>query len=178
MKHPAVLSKAHREIDDHAPTLSTPIRYTESIAQLPYTSACVKEAMRLFPSTGFSLPRHSPPEGLTISGTFIPPGWRVGCNPCIVHYDTTVFGDDASSFRPERWLVSETRSREMEKYLLMFGSGTRTCLGKNIALVELCTVVPEIIRGFEIEMGEGAEWDVEDMWFRKQRGVVVNIKRR
>ena len=49
--------------------------------------------------------------------------------------DKTVFGEDAEEFNPERWLESEERTREMEKYLITFGAGSRTCVGKNISLM-------------------------------------------
>jgi len=59
----------------------------------------------------------------------------VGMNAHVVHRDKGVFGEDADLFRPERWLESEARNKEMEKYLLTFGAGSRTCVGKNISLM-------------------------------------------
>ncbi|KAL5416319.1 hypothetical protein PMIN03_002123 [Paraphaeosphaeria minitans] len=158
MKHPGKLAKCREEIDAHRASLSSPIHYTESLTQLPYTSAAIKEAMHLHPSVGLSMQRHSPTTGAVLCGHFIPPGWRVGCNPCIMHFDRTVFGDDADDFQPERWLESEARSREMDKSLLNFGSGTRVCIGENISLTELHTLCrrsyaistsawPTIVRG-------------------------------
>lgn len=178
MKYPGKLAKCREEIDARRATLSSPIRYAESIAQLPYTSAAIKEAMRLFPSVALSMQRHAPPTGVTLSDYFIPPGWRVGCNPCIVQYDTNVFGDDADEFSPERWLESEERSRTMERSLLVFGSGTRVCIGKNISLTELHTLVPEILRHFDVSMSHDRPWTTEDYWFHKQTGITVNVKRR
>lgn len=178
MKHPGKLAKCRQEIDAHRPTLSSPVRYTESLAQLPYTGAAIKEAMRLHPSVGLSMQRHSPKTGVELSGYFIPPGWRVGCNPCIVHYDKAVFGEDADDFEPERWLESEARSREMEKALLTFGSGTRVCIGKNISLTELHTLVPEILRHFDVSMAHDRPWKTQDTWFHTQTDVIVNIRRR
>ena len=178
MKHPGKLAKCRAEIDAHRATLSSPIRYTESLAQLPYTGASIKEAMRLHPSVGLSMQRHSPKTGVELSGYFIPPGWRVGINPCIVHLDQTVFGEDADEFRPERWLESEARSREMEKSLLTFGAGTRVCIGKNISLTEIHTLVPEVLRHFDISMAHDRPWKTQDTWFHTQSDVVVNLKQR
>jgi len=178
MKHAEKLAKCRDEIDAHHATLSSPIRYSEAIAQLPYTIAAIKEAMRLFPSVALSMQRHSPPTGVELSGFFIPPGWRVGCNPCIVNYDQIAFGEDAAEYKPERWLESEERSRKMEKCLLTFGSGTRICIGKNISLAEVYTLVPEIVRHFDISMAHDRPWKTQDLWFHKQSDVIVNIQRR
>jgi cytochrome P450 len=47
----------------------------------------------------------------------------------LVHYDKEVFGDDAEIFNPERWI--EDDAVQMEKAMLQFGAGTRTCIGKK-----------------------------------------------
>jgi cytochrome P450 len=49
--------------------------------------------------------------------------------PLLVHYDKEVFGDDAEIFNPERWI--EDDAVQMEKAMLQFGAGTRTCIGKK-----------------------------------------------
>ena len=67
MKNSRKLARCREEIDAHRATLSSPIRYVESIAQLPYTSACIKKAMRLFPSIGLSMQRHSLPASIELS---------------------------------------------------------------------------------------------------------------
>lgn len=54
-------------------------------------------------------------------------------NAMVVQHDKEVFGEDSHEFRPERWLVSEQRYRAMEKAMLVFGAGTRTCIGKHVS---------------------------------------------
>ena len=66
----------------------------------------------------------------------------------------------------------------MEKYNLTFGSGTRVCIGKNISLTEIHTLVPEILRHFDVSMAHDRPWKTEDLWFHKQTDIIVNIKRR
>lgn len=144
MKNPKALAKAHVEIDAAlaAGSLSSPVRYTETMAKLPYVCASIKEAMRMHPSVGLNIPRYSPDEGMELAGQFIPRGYRVGLNPAVVHYVKEMFGDDADSFRPERWLVSDEHSKAMDKGLLTFGAGTRTCIGKNVSITfTLCAQV-------------------------------------
>jgi cytochrome P450 len=135
MKNPSTLTKAQAEIDAAATagSLSTPVKYNEASA-LPYLSAVIKEASRLFPSFQVSMQRYSPKQGITLSGIFIPAGLRVGMNPGVVQYDKGVFGEDAYEFSPERWLESEERSKAMDKAYVAFGVGTRTCTGKNVSL--------------------------------------------
>ncbi|KXL41704.1 MAG: hypothetical protein FE78DRAFT_94479 [Acidomyces sp. 'richmondensis'] len=51
--------------------LSSPPRYSEA-SQLPFLCATIKEAMRLHPSVGLSMPRLVPLNGIEISGMHIP----------------------------------------------------------------------------------------------------------
>jgi cytochrome P450 len=136
MRNPQTLAKAHAEIDAAiaAGSLSSPIKYSETTTKLPYVCAAIKEAMRMHPSVGLSMQRHAPAEGIELAGKFIPSGYRIGINPAVVHYDKIVFGDDADVFRPERWLVAEEQWKAMDRSLLIFGAGTRTCIGKNVGL--------------------------------------------
>jgi len=59
---------------------------------------------------------------------------KVGMNAMVTQFDKTVFGKDAREFRPERWLEGEERFRLMEKSMLVFGAGTRTCIGRHVSV--------------------------------------------
>jgi len=135
MRNPRAFAKAYEEVDaaDAAGLLSSPVRYSETTTKLPYVCASIKEAMRMHPSVGLSMARHAPDEGIELGGKFIPRGYRIGMNPAVVHYDKNVFGRDADEYRPERWLVSEEERKVMDKHILTFGAGTRTCIGKNVS---------------------------------------------
>jgi cytochrome P450 len=54
-------------------------------------------------------------------------------NAMVVQFDEGVFGNDAHEFRPERWLVSKERYRAMEKAMLVYGAGTRICIGRHVS---------------------------------------------
>jgi cytochrome P450 len=135
MKNPDTLKKVHEEIDAActAGALSAPIKYSETTTKLPYTCAAIKEAMRMYPSVGLSMPRHAPEEGIVLAGVLIPGGYRIGMNPAVVHYNKDVFGQDAECYRPERWMEEEKKRKVMDKHLLIFGAGTKTCIGKNVS---------------------------------------------
>ncbi|KAF1991912.1 cytochrome P450 [Aulographum hederae CBS 113979] len=131
MKDSSVYSKLIAEIDQATASgiFSDPVQFAEAI-QLPYLDSCAKEAMRLFPSVAFAMPRVVPRGGALVSGSFISGGYVVGMNAAVVHLDKDVFGEDADIFRPERWLEEEDAGRMM-RYMLHFGQGKRSCTGKN-----------------------------------------------
>lgn len=105
MKHPVAYDKLMKEVDEASATgkLSCPrIKFAEAM-ELPYLAACCKEAMRMIPSVGLTLPRVVPQEGRYIAGQWFDGGLRVGMNAAVIHFNKEVFGDDADDFNPERW---------------------------------------------------------------------------
>lgn len=81
----------------------------------------------------------------------MPGGTIVGVSPSTVQRHKPTFGDDANSFRPERWLVDDQEKvRVMERAMFSFGAGGHTCLGRNIAVMELYKIVPSVMNHFEV----------------------------
>lgn len=133
------------------------VTWSES-QKLPYLDACIKEAFRVHPAPGLPMERIVPPQGVEIAGRFIPGGTIVGCSAWVYHRNKSIFGEDADVYRPERWLVDESLDREKEEArikemtgtMLQFGMGSRTCIGKNISLLEIYKLVPSLLRAFDV----------------------------
>lgn len=118
---------------------------------LPYLDACIKEAFRMHPAAGLPLERVTPPEGVNICGEQIPGGTIVGCSAWVIHRRPEIFGEYPDTYRPERWLEAEPeKRREMDGTMFQFGAGARTCIGKNISLLEVYKLVPSFLRRFEV----------------------------
>jgi cytochrome P450 len=156
-KNPSTYSRLQDELDVAANEgrISDPITFAQA-QKLPYLQAVLKEALRIHPAMGLPMVRTVPEGGATLCGRFFPAGSTVGVNAWVAHRNKSVFGDDADIWRPERWLEFEKQGRgaEVERYFLAFGLGSRTCLGKNIALLEINKIVPQLVRGFEVVLGE------------------------
>ncbi|KAL3442486.1 cytochrome P450 [Aspergillus insuetus] len=181
VKTPSAYQKLRREIDeaDAAGKLSEYVTYAECL-ELAYLQAVMKEAMRCHPGVSYPLERIVPPEGATLCGVHLPAGTIVGVNAAVIHGDKSIFGDDAAEFRPERWTEgSEERVKIMERHLMTFGYGSRTCIGKNISIMEMGKLVPQLMRQFDIEWAsECPEWRVETFWFAKQHGLICRLRSR
>lgn len=147
---------------DKAGKLSPIVTYKESNTELRYFNAVLKESIRMHPSVGFLLERHVPAEGAVICGHFIPGGTIVGINPWVTNRDPSVFADP-DSFKPERWLEAPaTQLRVMEGIVdYNFGAGSRRCIGRNISLLEMQKVVPQLFREYHIQLTyPDKEWHV------------------
>ncbi|KAI8654409.1 hypothetical protein NCS56_01398200 [Fusarium sp. Ph1] len=152
----------------------------EEVRDLPYLSAVINEALRCHPAVGLTMERIVPPSGVTIAGHFLPGGTIAGCSAWVIHQNAEVFGSDAADFRPERWIdATPEQRRRMSNCLFSFGAGARTCIGKNISLLELYKLVPTILRRFELELvSPETPWKLHNAWFVRQAGFNVRLKER
>ncbi|KAJ5973116.1 uncharacterized protein N7479_003034 [Penicillium vulpinum] len=189
LKHPQVWERLRTEISayDHT-SESTVISYT-SARHFPYLDAVVREAMRCHPAVAMLLERYVPEGGLTLpDGSLVPAGSIVGINPYIVGRNTSVWGEDAEEFRPERWLRDETRETEdafqerlvsMNKADLSFGGGSRSCIGKHLGLVEVYKVIATLVSRYDIKLAlPEKDWMTHNSFFVRQTGIEVKLTRR
>jgi cytochrome P450 len=58
------------------------------------------------------LPRIAPKGGLTIGDRTLPEGTTVSVNPWVMHHSTELWGKDAHTFNPDRWLGKDATLRE------------------------------------------------------------------
>ncbi|KAK5000694.1 hypothetical protein LTR66_000485 [Elasticomyces elasticus] len=143
---------------------------------MTYLQAYIKETMRIHPALGQILPRIVPTGGVHLCGKFIPEGTEVGCNAWTVHRDRAIFGDDVDDWRPERWLDSdEHRVKEMDRYMFIFGGGSRTCMGRHIAMLELSKLVPELFSTYEIQLIDPSRYTDHCKWLVVQTGLDVKL---
>jgi hypothetical protein len=163
LRNPACLARLRAEIDDFgrqggfADNESGLVAFSEA-QKLPYLHACVQEAFRLHPAPGLPMERIVPPQGAEIAGHFVKGGTIVGCSAWVIHRRPEIFGADVEVYRPERWLPQEgadpqaeaARIKEMTGMMFQFGMGSRTCIGKNISLLEIYKVVPSLLRRFDV----------------------------
>ncbi|KAF1839795.1 cytochrome P450 [Decorospora gaudefroyi] len=149
--NPTLLQRLMNELESNDIFSETGLTTWSKVHDLPYLSAVIKEALRCHPAAGLSLERIVPPTGLAVCGHFIPGGTIVGCNAWVLHRNERVFGAQPELFRPERWIeATEEKKNEMNNLLFSFGAGTRSCIGKNISLLEMYKVVPVLLHKFEV----------------------------
>jgi len=118
------------------------------LENLPYLRAVVKESLRHGIGTSGRLARISPDETLVYedaeSGkewTF-QPGTVISMSPYMTVLDKSIF-DDPLGFHPERWLEED---EALDKYLDIWGGGTRGCLGRSLAYAELYLMLAKLFR--------------------------------
>lgn len=164
-----------------------PVSYNQA-RSLPYLEAVVREAVRIVPGVSMPLERYVPEGGYTLpDGSVLPAGTTVGINPYVTSRNTDTYGEDADDFRPERWLQDDNETTEqfqqrlaaMNAADLGFGGGTRSCLGKNMALIQLYKMAATIIARYDLQLAQpDKDWKVAGSWFPRQLDVLVKASSR
>jgi cytochrome P450 len=131
----------------------------QQIQSLPYLDGVIREGYRLHGVGFFILERVTPAGGLRLpSGQHLPAGIKVGMSSHGLSRREDVFGYDADEFKPDRWMRRGGESVEafakrrlvMERCDMTFGYGSRVCIGKNIATMELYKAVATLVGLFEV----------------------------
>ena len=148
--NPVPLEELRKELQDAGLSNDEVPSYIQT-SKLPYLAAVIKESMRLFPVQTWPLERLVPFGGINVAGHSIRAGTSVGVFVPALHLDQHVFGADVESFRPERWLDTNTeRVKKMEQTFMGFSKGRRVCLGQHVAVMQMKKVVPALIMSFDL----------------------------
>ena len=114
----------------------------EDLQKLSWTRNVIQEVMRLYPPLWF-IPR-SVERDTRLGGVHMPRGAMVLVSPYVLHLDPR-FWDNPAGFDPSRF-----NERPQPYTYLPFGMGSRTCLGRNFALMEMTLIVAMVVRAFDV----------------------------
>jgi cytochrome P450 len=132
-RHPHVVDELRAEDDD-------------------YMTATIQEILRARPVLPNAAPRLVK-QPVTIGGWDYERGPCLLANSYLVHHDPEIY-PEPYSFRPERFLEEPPGTYTW----IPFGGGRRRCLGASFALLEMKTVLREVLRRYDLQPGvEGAE---------------------
>jgi cytochrome P450 len=120
---------------------------TEVAATMKQTEAVALETLRLMPAI-WSNERRAMVDD-EIDGWPIPRGSTVVLSPYIVHRHPK-FWEQPSDFIPERFLSAQPLSHRYSYF--PFGGGQRTCIGNNLAIVQLKVALGTLLNQFRIEL--------------------------
>ncbi|KAH7398615.1 putative cytochrome P450 [Phaeosphaeria sp. MPI-PUGE-AT-0046c] len=138
------------------------------LEKLPYLQACLNEALRLSnPVTG-RLPRFNPRTSTTYTtvdgkSTYIlPPKTVMSMSMPDMHFNASIF-PSPRTFQPSRWINSSAEHlKDMHRYFVPFSKGSRSCLGIDVAKMELVLTAGNVFHqlGREMRLWDTTERDV------------------
>lgn len=172
----AMMAKAHAEVDailgsdpDAEPTF-------EQVAKFRHLRRILDESLRLWPTApAFT---RSPREETTIAGTYLmrPQDWAIVLLP-MVHRDKAVWGEDAEEFNPDRFLPENSRGRMPQTYK-PFGTGERSCIGRQFALHEAILVLARMLHRYDLTPDPDYELEIAERLTLMPRGFRLTVSPR
>lgn len=148
-KHPDLQSRLRQELQQLQGCHSLQVPLSREVLQSPLLEAVINESLRLHPAAPASLLRITPPTGATVSDVWLPPGTIVSMQCYTTQRDANAF-KDPEIFDPARWLTPEGSTAAMKELFMPFSKGTRACLGKNLAMMELRLVTASLMLQFAV----------------------------
>ncbi|XP_055902865.1 probable cytochrome P450 12a5, mitochondrial [Eupeodes corollae] len=158
-KNPAKQDILREEVFKILPHKDSPLS-VESMKNMPYLRACIKESMRFYPVAAGSF--RTAGRDIVLGGYQVPKGTNAITNSFLMLLDENYYSRP-NEFIPERWLRKNSNSSEIIQdnshpfSFLPFGFGPRICVGKRIVDIELEVCMAKLIRNFKIEYNHPAE---------------------
>jgi benzoate 4-monooxygenase len=152
IQDPVRLAKLREELDAAIPK-GTVIPTEDQVKALPYLAACINEALRLRPPNAQGLPRIVSEKGALVCGYHLKPGTVVSVPTYTIHRNEKYF-KDALKFNPERWINNPDpqEAYNLQKYVIPFSHGSRACVGRNLANLELRVTVAAVLLRYDFEL--------------------------
>lgn len=149
LKSPVSYAKVREEVD--RVLQGKPIQ-PEHLSKLPYIVAVMREALRLHPpATAIAV---TPYEDTVLGGEYmIPKGTVVVPQIARIQRDSTVWGEDAEKFKPERMLDGNFEALPPKAWI-PFGNGARACIGRPFAWQEAIIALATLFQRFDFVMAD------------------------
>ncbi|KAJ5170962.1 uncharacterized protein N7500_003745 [Penicillium coprophilum] len=127
--------------------------------KLPVLNGVIMEAVRLYPT--FNLLLRKAIRDTTIAQQLIPKGTYVGLCTRAINSAHHIWGPDAATFNPERWIDrSDSANPKIDPLggasasvcMLSYFYGTRSCVGRDLAQAQMKRQIALIVERFHIEL--------------------------
>lgn len=145
LHNPEVQDKVYHEIKEKIGTNRAPT--IQDKTQMTYLNAVITETQRLGSIVPLGV-THMCSEEVTFRGYTLPKGTYILPSLDSVLHDKATWGEDALSFRPERFIDSSGKLAIPEEFI-PFSTGRRVCLGEAIARMELFLFLATMFQRFE-----------------------------
>lgn len=156
-RYPEAYAKLEEEICTRFATLED-IHTGSELTSCTYLRACVYETMRLSPPAGGAMWREVDQGGALIDGIHVPAGFDVGTSMYAIHHNEAYY-PDPYTFIPERWIAGPENSSDnierAQRAWNPFSIGSRGCIGRGLALMEISLTVVRLMRSLEFRKAEG-----------------------
>lgn len=177
-KYPAVQKKLQSRVDA---ALGAQWSYEEA-RNVTFLDDIIHETLRLKPALLTGGFRVTPPQGVTVDGTFIPGGTNVFVPVQRIQTDPR-YWSEAAEFIPERFGERRAELGTDGAPFLPFMLGAYQCPGKNLAFLSLRIALSRVAREFDVafapgETGESFDRDAKDTFTTTLPPMMIQFTKR
>eukprot|EP00884_Botryococcus_braunii_P017729 jgi/Botrbrau1/463/Bobra.110_2s0106.2 len=124
------------------------------VHKLPFLTATIKESMRMAPVIPLTA-RKAHKDIILPDGKLVPAGTAFILNSAAMH-NQELYYPDAALFQPERWLQPGAEYLHeggcYYKRFMPFGEGLRSCLGQNLAVIAMRTILAHLLGRYTFKL--------------------------
>ncbi|KAJ1274100.1 hypothetical protein BS78_05G036700 [Paspalum vaginatum] len=154
----------------------------DALRDMHYLHAALTESMRLYPPVPIDSQSCAADDTLP-DGTHVGAGWSITYSAYAMGRLAAIWGDDCAEYRPERWLGDDGAFRPESPFrYTVFHAGPRMCLGKEMAYVQMKSIVASVLEEFVIDVKKDAAAGVPEhvlsVTLRMKGGLPVQVRRK
>ncbi|KAJ3670638.1 hypothetical protein LUZ60_008064 [Juncus effusus] len=132
-------------------TTTTTLSFDE-LREMNYLHAAITESMRLYPPVPLDT-LSCKEDDVMPDGTFVGKGWFVTYSAYVMARSEKIWGTDCLEFKPERWLDEDGVFKPESPFRYpVFHGGPRMCLGKEMAYIQMKSIVACMFERFKIRV--------------------------
>jgi cytochrome P450 len=163
-----MFEEVDRAIGDRVPTM-------DDMDSLPWTRACVEEAMRITPPV-WMVGRKALSDD-EVGGYLVPKGSSVMILITLIHRNPELW-PNPEGFDPHRFLPGASEGRPRQAFM-PFGAGRRICVGSTFAIVEATLLAAMISRRMYFDLPRDAVVEADAaITLRPRDGLPMRLGRR
>jgi cytochrome P450 len=169
-RHPAVQTQLREEIRTRWPTALSHTQNNNDkseksllsqVEDISYLRAVVDEVLHIHPATMVTQRKAGRDMTITRIPIPIPKGTMLMIPPIATNLNTRIWGDDAATFSPDRWLKAKPANRsttggggggQQTCSIMTFGHGPQGCPGRSLARLRLMCMAAAFVNEYEVSL--------------------------
>ncbi|XP_073009784.1 cytochrome P450 CYP94D108 [Typha latifolia] len=148
----------------------------EDLGEMHYLHAAISESLRLYPPVAMDTQSCGGDDTMP-DGTFVGKGWFVSYSAYAMARVEAIWGKDCNEYKPERWLEDGVFKPVSPFRYPVFHAGPRMCLGKEMAYIQMKSIVACVLERFKISVvgKEGTPEHILSLTLRMKGGLPVKV---
>ncbi|XP_067134662.1 cytochrome P450 4C1-like [Centruroides vittatus] len=174
--HPDIQEKVYQELQEIFGENTNKSITSEELKRMKYLECIIKETLRIYPPVPLIVRKN--PSDIKVGDYILPANSSLIINIYGIHHNPTVF-ENPEVFDPDRFLPEHCEKRHPFAFV-PFSAGPRNCIGQRFAMMEMKTVLANVLRHFRVKSLDHRDkiFESGDVILRPKFGIRMIIKRR